>query len=127
MYPEMSRDFGSRLRDLRKQSGLTQKEFGAKFGLAESTISGYESGSRTPDLEYIRKFAEFFGVTTDYLISGDESPDSNPGASIAQPDVELEELLAEFKRQLESRNLTDEEKKMVLDAVTDAIWKTRES
>lgn len=59
---------GERLRKLRKEYGLTMKEFGAKFSLAESTISGYENGSRKPDLDTVDKFATFFEVTADYLM-----------------------------------------------------------
>ncbi|MDR9857837.1 helix-turn-helix transcriptional regulator [Paenibacillus sp. VCA1] len=59
---------GARLRKLRKEHGLTMRDFGAKFSLAESTISGYENGSRKPDLETIDKFASFFDVSVDYLM-----------------------------------------------------------
>lgn len=60
--------FGNRLRELRKSKGLTMKELGKKFSLAESTISGYENGNRKPDLEMINSFADFFEVSSDYLL-----------------------------------------------------------
>lgn len=60
--------FGSRLRELRKNNGLTMKELGKKFSLAESTISGYENGNRKPDLEMIDAFANYFKVSSDYLL-----------------------------------------------------------
>lgn len=59
--------FGNRLRELRKERKLTMKELGKKFSLAESTISGYENGTRKPDSETINAFADFFEVSTDYL------------------------------------------------------------
>lgn len=62
-----------RLRLLRKNANLTMKEFGKIFGLAESTISGYENGHREPDYETLEKFANFFGVTVDYLLGRDNS------------------------------------------------------
>lgn len=62
--------FGIRIREQRKKMGLTMKEFGAKFNLAESTISGYENESRKPDIETFIKFASFFDVTLDYLSGG---------------------------------------------------------
>ncbi|MEK4196695.1 helix-turn-helix transcriptional regulator [Paenibacillus sp. FSL L8-0493] len=65
---------GQRLRKLRKDEGLTMKDFGAKFNLAESTISGYESESRKPDLETVNKFANFFDVSADYLMGRTEIP-----------------------------------------------------
>ena len=60
--------FGSRLRRLRKERKLTMKQLGAHFGLAESTISGYENNNRSPDKETIRQFADYFGVSVDYLL-----------------------------------------------------------
>lgn len=64
--------FGSRLRELRKNKNMTMKELGKKFSLAESTISGYEIGNRRPDIEMINAFADFFEVTTDYLLGRSE-------------------------------------------------------
>lgn len=63
--------FAQRLRELRKRKKLTMKELGRKFNLAESTISGYENGNRTPDLEVIEKIADYFEVSTDYLLGRD--------------------------------------------------------
>lgn len=60
--------FGKRLRALRKENKLTMREFGEKFSLAESTISGYENGNRKPDMDILSKFADYFNVSTDYLL-----------------------------------------------------------
>lgn len=62
------RMFGTILRNLRKKNGLTMKELGARFNLAESTISGYENGTRKPDSETMEKIADFFEVSVDYLL-----------------------------------------------------------
>lgn len=59
--------FSQRLRLLRKEKRLTSKELGKLFQLAESTISGYETGARKPDLETVEKFADYFEVSVDYL------------------------------------------------------------
>ncbi|MFC4403817.1 helix-turn-helix domain-containing protein [Gracilibacillus xinjiangensis] len=64
--------FGERLRKLRQKEKLTMKQFGRKFALAESTISGYENGNRKPDLELVIKFADFFDVSIDYLAGRDD-------------------------------------------------------
>ena len=63
----------NRIRELRKQINLTMKELGAVVGLAESTISQYETGKRQPDNEVLLKLGEFFGVTVDYLLGADFS------------------------------------------------------
>lgn len=62
------------LRTLRKQHGLSMKALGEALGLAESTISLYEAGKRQPDNDTLVKIANFFGVTTDYLLGVSNYP-----------------------------------------------------
>lgn len=62
-----------KLRELRKKCGLTMKELGAEIGVAESTISQYETGKRQPDYETLLKLGEFFGVSVDYILTGEET------------------------------------------------------
>lgn len=60
-----------RLRELRKQSGLTMKQVGAAVGVAESTMSLYESGKRQPDFNTMKRIADYFCVTVDYLMGSE--------------------------------------------------------
>ena len=60
--------FGERLRALRRERDLGQKEIAALCGLSPSSIGKYEKGSRTPPPDVISKLADKFGVTTDYLL-----------------------------------------------------------
>ncbi|WP_035462242.1 helix-turn-helix domain-containing protein [Alicyclobacillus macrosporangiidus] len=80
--------FGKRLRYLRQQKHLTMKELGQIFGLAESTISGYENGIRSPDIELLPKFADFFGVSVDYLLGRTDDPH---GSTPVGEDISFEE------------------------------------
>lgn len=59
---------GARIRDLRKQAGMTQEEVGRVLSVGKSTISQYENGITTPDLDSVRKLADLFRVPTDYLL-----------------------------------------------------------
>ena len=47
------------------------KELGAEIGVAESTISQYETGKRQPDYETLLKLSEYFGVSVDCLLGRD--------------------------------------------------------
>ena len=60
--------FGNRLRQLRKEANLTQKDLAAKLGLAFSTISMYERGIREPDFETTEAIADYFNVSMDFLL-----------------------------------------------------------
>jgi transcriptional regulator with XRE-family HTH domain len=57
-----------RLEILRTEKGLTKKEMAEYLKIAQSTYGKYELGKREPDLETIKKLAEFFNVSVDYLI-----------------------------------------------------------
>lgn len=61
----------NRLRELRKDSALTLKELGNKIGVAESTLSLYETGGREPDYATLLRIANYFRVSTDYLLGRD--------------------------------------------------------
>ncbi len=66
-----------RMRELRKAKGMTMKALGEVLGVAESTISQYETGKREPDFEILLKASEYFGVTVDYLLER-ETPHKQP-------------------------------------------------
>ncbi|MFS8303233.1 helix-turn-helix domain-containing protein [Bacillus altitudinis] len=63
---------GKRITSLRKQSGLTQEELAKKLNVSRSALSQYELGTRDPNYELLIKIANFFEVTTDYLLTGKE-------------------------------------------------------
>ena len=54
--------------ELRKDTGLSQEKFAEVFHQAGSTISSYETGRNTPSFDMLIQYADYFGVTTDYLI-----------------------------------------------------------
>lgn len=63
---------GDRLRSLREKKGLKQTEFAERMQIPNQNVSNYERGFRQPDYETLKRFADFFEVTTDYLL-GHES------------------------------------------------------
>jgi len=70
-----------RLRELRRAKGVTLKEFGNMFGLSESAMSHYETGTRKADYETLLRFSEYFGCTLDYLVGKGDSPTHEQTAS----------------------------------------------
>lgn len=59
---------GEKLKTLRIEKKLTQKQVASQIGLAISAISSYESGSRYPSYDVLIKLACIFHVSTDYLL-----------------------------------------------------------
>lgn len=64
---------GNIIRRLRDDIGWTQAKLGEKLGVAESTISLYESDKREPDVATIKRLADIFYVSTDYLLGQSEN------------------------------------------------------
>lgn len=65
--------FSERLAELRKEKGLSQTEFGSIFKLGQSTIGMYETNKREPDAATLKKFADYFNCTVDYLLGRSET------------------------------------------------------
>lgn len=60
--------FGTTLKRLRLENHLSQRQLGDVLGVCNQTVSFWESGSREPDLDTVRKIAEYFDVSCDYLL-----------------------------------------------------------
>lgn len=67
--------FRIRLKELREENGFhSQQALADKLGLSQSTIGNWEAGRREPDHEMLRKLANLFHVTVDYLIGNVNDP-----------------------------------------------------
>lgn len=60
--------FGERLADLRTEKKLTQTELANQTSISRSRLSLYETDKREPDLQTLVQLANFFDVSTDYLL-----------------------------------------------------------
>lgn len=61
-------DFGQRVSKLRMERGIYQKELANYLQVSIGTVSNYEHGIHHPDYRTLCKFADFFGVSVDYLL-----------------------------------------------------------
>lgn len=61
-------NFNDRVKELRKELGLTQTQFAAKIGSTQRQVSFWESGQIEPNIFWLIKLADFFDVSVDYLI-----------------------------------------------------------
>ena len=68
-------DFGTRIRQLRSEMGMSQVEFAEKLGLSKQILSLYEAGKRSPKIAQVKKFAEILKVSVDYLL-GDSAEEA---------------------------------------------------
>ena len=64
--------FSQRLKELRKDAGLSQIALAKEFNLDKSTIAKYETAAISPSIEILVLFAKYFHVSTDYLLGFEE-------------------------------------------------------
>lgn len=69
---------GSKIKEIRQQKGLTQKQLSEKCGMYESQIRKYENGNANPKLETLKKIADALEVPLDDLLGYDEVFNNSP-------------------------------------------------
>lgn len=92
-------EFSERLKDLRKQAGLTQVEVAEKLGISQPAYASWERGAKKPTQENLVKIAQILNVSVDYLVGNSEEKAD-----------ELDNIEMLFR--MNSKGLTDEEKKV---------------
>ncbi len=90
-------EFGMRLRQLRKERNLTQKQLADLIGVKNSVISFYEVGERTPSLEAVVKLARVLRVSTDALL-GMEKCETVNVSGLSETDRQFVQSLADRLR-----------------------------
>ncbi len=121
---------GSKIKELRKQSGMTQAELAGKLGISSSAVGMYEQGRREPDNDMMLKLCDVFDVSADDLLGQIKKT----GKSVTR---ELSEVFDEFTQFLSAQQslmfdgvpLNDDDKSKIVDAikVVAAIAKQQQS
>ena len=65
---------GARIKELRKEFGLSQVELAMRMEVTKQTISNWENGNIQPSIDMLVGLANVFNVTTDYLLGLDDVP-----------------------------------------------------
>ncbi|MBQ3235646.1 MAG: helix-turn-helix transcriptional regulator [Clostridia bacterium] len=66
-----------RLRNLRKEKGISQLKLAIDLNMNQNSISRYETGERQADYTTLIKFADYFDVSIDYLLERTDNPKIN--------------------------------------------------
>ena len=70
----MIKGLPEKLKSLRKQYGLSQREAASRLGISPSVISAYENGERTPSTENLLALSYLYKCSTDYLLGKESEP-----------------------------------------------------
>lgn len=61
-----------RIKQLRLERGINQKELGNAVGVSKQSVSNWENGNIMPSIDLLIRLADVFGVSTDYLLGREE-------------------------------------------------------
>lgn len=101
---------GDRIKQLRKQKGMSQSELATKVGLSYAQIGRYETKGAQPPAEVIKKITDIFSVSPDFLINGSVNEQAHANLSDT-------ELIQHFK----ALEQMEEEDKNVVKQLIDAF------
>lgn len=97
---ETTTTFSDRLKKLRTEKGILQKELAEYLNVSRVTITQYENGSRSPDDETKKKIAKYFNVSLDYLMGASDIRNPyNENKEISEVDKFLLKLKEEMQKQ----------------------------
>lgn len=97
----MIKDLAIKLKTLRIQKMLSQREVAKRIGISPSIISGYETGEKTPSVEVLLALSYLYGCSTDYLLGrgAQQSPVSISTKGLSEAQVSaLVQLVEAIKK-----------------------------
>jgi transcriptional regulator with XRE-family HTH domain len=96
-----------RLKSLREDKDMSQKDLAGAIGVSPSTIGMYESNKRTPDSEMLNRLADFFDVSVDYLLGRTDK--QKPSTNKINMKKEVETIAAH----LQGKDITPKKMKLL--------------
>ena len=110
--------FGDRLRELRKERGMQQRELGDLYNLSSSAIGSYERNLREPTLELLLQLSEYFGVSVDY-----RTDERLTAKEYKEKDsYELSEFMSAHTITVGGVVVSDADKRRICDMATGLFW-----
>lgn len=112
--------FNQCIKKLREKFSLSQSELASRLNIAKSTLAMYETGKREPNFDTVRRIADFFDVSVDYLLG--QTNVQQKESEITQAGIDEFINNPNIRPKYKGRELTDEEiirLSKILDALLD--------
>ena len=110
--------YGERIRELRTEKNLTQKDLAEKLGTTQRTISTYEKEITEPNIKALFLMANLFQVSIDYLLGREDDYGNITTGTGEKLTLREEELLSYFRQMPDNiKNAVLETAKIMLDSV----------
>lgn len=106
---------GNRIKELRVKKGWSQDDLADKMGMTRANISNYERGiNKNVPSETLKKFADKFGVSSDYLLGQSENSDKPESEFLQRLELSEKDLLDQYTIVLDGKELTEDEARFVI-------------
>jgi len=90
-------DFYDRVKQLCRSRGISLARMAKEIEISNGTVANWKAAKATPQGPILRKIADYFNVSTDYLLTGEEQ--TYTAIRTADPDVEIFEAINALKRE----------------------------
>ena len=118
---------GDKIKNLRTEHNMTQPDLAEKLGVTVRTVAYYENNERQPKKSVILELCKLFNVTTDYLLSDNESFLFEAKDEYGYRGIKkAEEFIRETNTLFAGGELNDEDRDKVFKAITEIYWKSKE-
>lgn len=115
--------FGKKVKELRLQKGMTQKELAKKLGISTRSLINYETGRCYPrQASIMAELADLLQVSADYLLSDDQASIS---CSAEQAGAEAERLTKELLSLFAGGKMSTDCRDQVMESLQNAYWEAR--
>jgi transcriptional regulator with XRE-family HTH domain len=84
--------FGEKVKELRVKKGLSQDKLAQRLNISRTTITMWETLQREPDFETVKTLANYFNVSTDYLLGNTNKPNRVTAPELLEYGIEWVEL-----------------------------------
>lgn len=88
----------TRIRELRLEKGLRQRDVAEKLGISAQSLGYYENWVNKPDPEMLIKLADFFEVSIDYLLCREDEYGVIATSRVSQYTADEKELIKDYRR-----------------------------
>lgn len=88
---------------LLQKYGVTPYKVAKEAGVTQTALSNWKSGRSTPTTKTLQKIADYFGVTIDYLMTGNENGEKSNSSLTSRDQRDIEKILEQTREQLTSQ------------------------
>lgn len=101
--------FADTLKKLRTAKGLTQVQFAKEFNISSGTIAMWETGKRMPDADMLKRIANYFDVSIDYLLDNKKSSRSL--------DSELDDVYLSYAKEMQENDINPDDIALAIETI----------